>query len=77
MTAGQRFPMPLLMPAERAAALIARGLARQRPLIAFPLALAAASWLVTALPARLGDALLARMAAALSAGYSGAASPRR
>ena len=39
MTAGNRFPMPLIMTPERAAAIIRRGLVRRRARIAFPLPL--------------------------------------
>lgn len=45
MTAGNRFPMPFLMDADRAAALILRGLRGRRFEIAFPLRLA---WLLRA-----------------------------
>jgi NADP-dependent 3-hydroxy acid dehydrogenase YdfG len=59
MTAVNRFPMPFLMDAERAARIIQRGLAGNRGRIAFPLPMVAAVWLLNALPARLADALLA------------------
>ena len=55
MTAGNKFPMPFLMDADRAAAIIKRGLARNRPRIVFPWQLYAALWLIVALPARLTD----------------------
>jgi short-subunit dehydrogenase len=58
MTASNRFPMPFLMDAERAARLIARGLAANRGRIAFPWPMAAATWLLMALPPRLTDPLL-------------------
>lgn len=61
ITEANRFPMPLLMEAERAAAIIARGLARKRARIAFPLALHAAMWLLAALPPALADRLLMRL----------------
>src|SRR5690348_4375531 len=60
MTAKNRFPMPLLMSAERAAAIIAEGLARDRGRIAFPWPMHFASWLLAAAPARLSDALARR-----------------
>lgn len=41
MTAPNKFPMPFIMPAERAASLIARGLKRNKGLIAFPLPMVA------------------------------------
>ncbi len=50
MTASNPFPMPLLMPAERAAEIIKRGLAKDKPRIAFPRRLAAAAWLAGAMP---------------------------
>jgi short-subunit dehydrogenase len=58
MTARQTFRMPFLMSAERAAGIIARGLARDQPRIAFPWPMALGTWLVAALPAVLGDRLL-------------------
>ncbi len=61
MTAVNDFAMPLLMDAERAARIIRRGLARNRPRIAFPWPLYAAVWLLSALPPRLTDPLLRRL----------------
>jgi short-subunit dehydrogenase len=61
MTAGNRFPMPFLMSAERAAAIIQRGLARGKARIAFPRRLYLATRLVAALPPGLIDGLLARL----------------
>ncbi len=61
MTAVNQFPMPFLMDAERAARIIQRGLAANRARIAFPWPMAAAVWLLNALPARLADALLTRL----------------
>lgn len=61
MTGRNPFPMPLLMPAERAAGIIARGLARQRRLIAFPWPLALAARAIALLPGPLADALLGRL----------------
>jgi short-subunit dehydrogenase len=61
MTAGNEFPMPLLMPAERAAAIIKRGLARNKARIVFPWRLYALVRLVAALPPALIDPLLARL----------------
>ncbi|MGH7124308.1 MAG: SDR family NAD(P)-dependent oxidoreductase [Stellaceae bacterium] len=57
MTARNTFPMPFLMTPERAAGIIAAGLARDRPRISFPWPMALGSWLVAALPA-LGDRVL-------------------
>ncbi len=61
MTAVNTFSMPLLMDAERAARIIRRGLARNRPRIAFPWRLYAAVWLISTLPPRLTDPLLRRL----------------
>lgn len=61
MTARNRFPMPMLMEAERAARIIARGLARNRARIAFPVPLYMATWLLGALPAWLTDPLLRKL----------------
>jgi short-subunit dehydrogenase len=61
MTRNNAFPMPFLMTAERAAAIVRRGLARDAARIAFPLPLYAAAWLAGALPPRLIDPLLARL----------------
>jgi short-subunit dehydrogenase len=57
MTAQNKFRMPLLMPAERAAAIIQRGLARNRARIAFPFPLHVAAWLAGVLPPALTDPL--------------------
>jgi short-subunit dehydrogenase len=57
MTAQNKFPMPMLMPTERAAAIIQRGLARNRARIAFPFPMYAAAWLSGALPPGLTDPL--------------------
>lgn len=58
MTAVNPFPMPFLMEADRAAALIRRGLARDRGRIAFPWPTYALCWLLAALPPGWVDALL-------------------
>jgi hypothetical protein len=50
------------MSAERAAEIIVRGLARDQGRIAFPWPTASVSWLMGALPWRLGDALARRVA---------------
>lgn len=60
MTATNRFPMPFLMQADRAAAIIARGIARDRARIAFPFPTYAAAWLLGVLPPGLTDPLLKR-----------------
>ncbi|MGQ0663212.1 MAG: SDR family NAD(P)-dependent oxidoreductase [Pseudomonadota bacterium] len=60
MTAVNRFKMPFLMPAERAARIIARGLAANRARIAFPWPLYLAVRLLAALPPSLADVLILR-----------------
>lgn len=55
MTAVNRFKMPFLMEAGRAAAIIAKGLARDRGRIAFPWPMALGAWLAAALPDRVMD----------------------
>ncbi len=57
LTATNRFPMPFLMDADRAARIIAKGLERDRGRIAFPLPMYLAVWLLAALPDRLVDRL--------------------
>jgi hypothetical protein len=49
------------MPAERAAGIIRRGLARDRARIAFPFPTYLAAWLLGALPPGLTDPLLRRL----------------
>lgn len=61
MTAVNDFPMPFLMDAAPAAAIIRRGLERNRARIAFPLPMYLASWLAGALPPAWTDPLV-RMA---------------
>lgn len=62
MIAANKFPMPFLISAKRAAEIIARGLARDDGRIAFPWSTAAVSWLAGSLPWRLSDALTRRVA---------------
>jgi short-subunit dehydrogenase len=61
MTATNRYPMPFLMSAERAAAIITRGLARNRGRIAFPWPTYALAWLLGAVPPSWFDPLLTRL----------------
>jgi short-subunit dehydrogenase len=61
ITETNHFPMPFLMPAERAAEIIRRGLERGRGRIAFPWPMYAAAWLLAALPDALVHRLTARM----------------
>jgi short-subunit dehydrogenase len=58
MTAVNDFPMPLLMDADRAAAIIRHGLAVNKARISFPWPLAAVVWLLQALPPSWVDPLL-------------------
>lgn len=58
MTASNEFRMPLLMEADRAAQIIKRGLARDRPRIGFPWPLYLGAWLIGAAPAIVGERLL-------------------
>lgn len=62
LTAANPFPMPLLMPADRAARIVARGLASGRARVAFPLPLYLAARLVAALPPDIAAGLLRRYA---------------
>ncbi|MEZ5666225.1 MAG: SDR family NAD(P)-dependent oxidoreductase [Alphaproteobacteria bacterium] len=67
MTAINRFRMPFLMSADRAAGIVARGLARDRARIAFPWPTHFAGWLVATLPCAWADRLLRRLPAKDSA----------
>ena len=60
MTATNRYPMPFIMPAERAAGIVKRGLARDKARIAFPWPMYFLAWLLGALPPAWTDPLLAR-----------------
>ena len=55
------FDMPLLMEADIAAEIIIKGLEANKPLIAFPWRLAAASRLISILPRRLSDWVVSRL----------------
>ncbi len=61
MTRRNRFPMPFLMDAPSAARLIKQRLVRNKARIAFPWPMAAAVWLLQALPPGAVDRLLARL----------------
>lgn len=61
MTAGNPFPMPMLMPVEQAAGIIRRGLAKGKSRIAFPFPIYAGAWLLGALPPALTDSWLRRL----------------
>jgi short-subunit dehydrogenase len=60
MTAKNAFHMPLLMDADRAARIMLDGLAKDKPRIAFPRRMYAVTRVLTALPQRWTDAILAR-----------------
>jgi short-subunit dehydrogenase len=61
MTAVNDFPMPFLMPAEKAATIIHRGLARNKARIAFPWQLYWSLRAINALPLAVTDPLLSRL----------------
>lgn len=61
MTDRNHFPMPFIMPAERAAEIIRKGLERNKPRIAFPWPMYALVRLVAALPQGWTDRAAARM----------------
>ena len=61
ITAANRFHMPLLMDADRAAAIIRRGLAKNQSRIAFPWPTYFASWLTGALPPGLTDMIFRKL----------------
>jgi short-subunit dehydrogenase len=63
MTAANRFPMPLLMTADKAARLMKRGIDSNRARVIFPWQLAAAVWLLAALPPAWTDRWLASLPA--------------
>jgi short-subunit dehydrogenase len=61
MTAGNRFRMPFLMEADRAAQTVRRGLARNRARIAFPCPMYAGAWLLGLLPPVLTDPFMRKL----------------
>lgn len=74
MTDVNDFPMPMMMSPEKAAAIIARGLAKNRSRIAFPLPLYVPLWLLSCLSPRLTDGFFSRLPAK-SAAPASAATP--
>ena len=64
ITDANTFSMPLIMPAERAAAVIKRGLAADKARIVFPWIMYVAAWLLAALPPAWTDPILVRQIAA-------------
>lgn len=63
MTAANDFHMPFLMEASRAAGIIARGLARNKGRIVFPLPLHAGAWFASILPDWLAQTVLGKLPA--------------
>ncbi len=61
MTEVNDFPMPFLMTPEKAAQIIKRGLARNKPRITFPWPMVALVWLLASLPPAWIDPLLAKL----------------
>ncbi|MCQ2914348.1 MAG: SDR family NAD(P)-dependent oxidoreductase [Alphaproteobacteria bacterium] len=61
ITAKNKFPMPFLMEGEKAAKIIAKGLAKNKARITFPLILAFVAWIMGCLPASLSDFILSRL----------------
>lgn len=61
MTDANHFPMPFLMPADRAATIVRRGLERNSARIAFPWQTAFLAWLIGALSPAVVDPLLMRL----------------
>ena len=61
MSDGNPYPMPMLMEADKAAAIIVRGLARNRGRIAFPWPLTWLVYAITTLPVALTDLVLKRL----------------
>jgi len=58
MTATNKFPMPMIMDADKAARIIAKGLAGDKARIAFPWPMYALAWLLGALPPAWTDPIL-------------------
>ena len=58
MTENNRFPMPFLMDSPKAARLIARGLRRNKGVIAFPFPTAFAMRVIECLPAGVSDRIV-------------------
>lgn len=60
LTSVNRFPMPFIMTAEKAALIIQRGLAANKARIAFPLPMYILTRIIAALPQAIGDFILMR-----------------
>ncbi len=63
MTAVNQFPMPFLMTADKAAQIIAKGIARDKSRIAFPFPTAFMAWIVSVFPDAIIQGLLRRLPA--------------
>lgn len=61
ITAKNKFPMPFLMSADKAARIIAGGLAKNKGRITFPPLLAFSVWLMSCLPAGMAEFLLTKL----------------
>lgn len=61
ITAKNEFPMPFLMPAEKAASIIAKGLRKNKGRITFPPLLAFSAWLMSCLPACIAEFVLTKL----------------
>lgn len=62
LTDANPFPMPFLMTAEKAAAIIARGIEKNKKRLLFPFPMAVSAWLLAMLPVRLTDPIIMKMA---------------
>ncbi|MDE3017120.1 MAG: SDR family NAD(P)-dependent oxidoreductase [Pseudomonadota bacterium] len=71
MTADNDFPMPFMMNADKAAGIIAKGLAKNKTRIVFPFALYFPLWLLSCLSPALTDWLFSRLPGKASASPSG------
>ena len=61
ITAKNKFPMPFLMPADKAATIIAQKLRKNKGRITFPPALAFSAWLMSCLPAPVAEFILTKL----------------
>lgn len=61
ITEKNKFPMPFLMPASKAAIIIAEGLRKNKGRITFPLPLAFSAWLMSCLPACVAEFVLTKL----------------
>jgi len=61
ITEQNKFPMPMIMTAERAAHIIKQGLEKNKARIAFPFPMYAMMWIVSKLPPKISDVVLNRL----------------